>query len=122
MLKSFFRFQWVALQLVELKTCATLGELESQLNNLPEGLEKTYDHILSKISPKHCADVKIFLQWLAFATRPLTLAELAETVTVDMKSGHTPTYLSRNRYEDQHDVLVRCSSLIIQSQGKISIL
>jgi len=120
--KILFRFRWVALQLVELETCASLGELESQLNDLPGGLEETYDRILQKISPKHRADVKIFLQWLAFATRPLALAELAETVTIDMKSGHIPTYSFRNRYKDQHDVLVRCSSLIVQSQGGISIL
>ena len=105
-----------------METCASLEELENQLDDLPGGLEETYDRILLKISPKHHTDVKTFLQWLAFATRPLTLAELAETVTVDMKPGHTPRYSSRNRYKDQYDVLVRCSSLIIQSQGKISIL
>lgn len=92
------------------------------MNNLPEGLEETYNHILLKISPKHHADVKRFLQWLAFSTQSLTLAELAETVTVDIKSGNEPKYTSRNQYKNPQDVLVRCSSLIIESQGMISIL
>ena len=68
MLKSFLGFDGLH---SSLKTCASLEELENQLDDLPGGLEETYDCILLKISLKHHADVKTFLQWLAFATRPL---------------------------------------------------
>ena len=37
------RFRWVALQLIELKKCRTQKAIREQLNNLPEGLDETYD-------------------------------------------------------------------------------
>ena len=38
-----FRFRWVALQLNELKECRNKTDLQKQLVNLPQGLDKTYD-------------------------------------------------------------------------------
>src|ERR1700733_7091773 len=82
-LKYFFRFRWVTLQLVELKTCSDLVALEKQLGDLPRDLDETYDQIISKIDKRYHDDTKKFLQWLAFSTRSLRLDELAEVVVVD---------------------------------------
>ena len=62
---------------------------------------------------------KTFLQWLSVAVCPLTLKELATTVSVDLSAENGPEYKSDNELQDIKDVLKICSSLIIQSEGKI---
>ena len=107
----------MALQLIELKTCSNLDELEKQLGNLPRDLDETYDRIISKIDERDHDDVKRFLQWLAFSARSLKLAELAEVVVVDFNSENGPQVKPRRRYKDHRDVLEKCSSLVIESEG-----
>ena len=48
----------------------------------------------------------------------MTIAEIAETITVDFTSVDSPVFNSDNRYIDQQDVLVKCSSLVYVSKGK----
>ena len=88
-----------------------------QLAELPEGLDEIYSRILKNISKKHRADTKTFLQWLAFCERPMTIKEIAETITVDF-SEKCPVFNQNKRYADPWDVLVRCSSLVSESEGK----
>ena len=83
------------------------------------GLDESYKRILTKIDKKHHADARTFLQWLAFCKRPMTIAEIAETITVDFASENGPVFNSKKRYFDPQDVLVRCSSLVdVSSKGK----
>jgi hypothetical protein len=112
-----FRFRWVALQLNELKECRTRTDLKMQLADLPQGLEKTYDRILLGIKKKDHSYVKVFLQWLSFAVRPLGLTELAATAAVDLSAENGAEYISDNELQDIRDVLKMCSSLVIQSEG-----
>ena len=112
------RFIWVALQLDELAKCSSKAEITKRLKELPKGLDKVYHRILSKIDENHRDDVKTFLQWLAFSKRPMTIAEIADTITVDFTSKDGPVFNSDNRYIDQQDVLVKCSSLVYVSKGK----
>ena len=88
-----------------------------QLAELPEGLDEIYNRILKNIDKKHRADTKTFLQWLAFCERPMTIKEIAETVTVDF-NGKCPVFNQDKRYADPWDVLVRCSSFVSESEGK----
>ena len=115
--KCNVRFRWVALQLNELKECRTRTGLKKQLADLPEGLEETYDRILLGIKKKDQSYVKLFLQWLSFAVRPLTLMELAATVAVDLSAENGPEYKSDNELQDVQDVLKMCSSFVIESEG-----
>ena len=117
--KFNFRFRWVALQLNELKECQTKTDLNKQLADLPQGLDKTYDHILWGIKEKDHSYAKIFLQWLCFAVRPLTLRELATTTAVDLSAKNGPEYNSDHELQDIQDVLKICSSLIIESEGMV---
>ena len=110
-----FRFRWVALQLMELKKCRTQKAIREQLNNLPEGLDETYDRILLGINKRDCGYTKIFLLWLCFAVHPLTLEELAATVTVDLAAEKGPQFKSENQIQDISDVLKMCSSFVIES-------
>ena len=114
-----FRFRWVALQLNELKKCRTKTDLKKQLADLPEGLDKTYDQILLGIKKKDCGYVKLFLQWLSFAVRPLTLRELASTAAVDLSAENGPEYISDNELQDIKDVLRLCSSFFMESEGMV---
>ena len=111
------RFRWVALQLMELKKCRTKKAIREQLNNLPEGLEETYDWILLGIDKRDCGYTKIFLLWLCFAVRPMTLKELAATVTVDLAAENGPQFGYDKEIQDILDVLKMCSSFVIESEG-----
>ena len=115
--KCNFRFHWVVLQLNELKKCKAQTDLEKQLADLPQGLDKTYDQILLGINEKDQGYAKTFLQWLSFAVCPLTLEELAATAAVDLSAENGPEYKSDNELQDIKDVLTICSSFIMISEG-----
>ncbi|EDR02559.1 ectomycorrhiza-induced ankyrin-domain/NACHT-domain containing protein [Laccaria bicolor S238N-H82] len=108
-------FRWVALQLNELKECRTKTDLKKQLADLPQGLDKTYDRILLGINKRDLGYAKIFLQWLCFAVRPVTLEELATTAAVDLAAENEPEYKPDNELQDIKDVLKICSSFIMKS-------
>ena len=113
------RFTWVTLQLADLVKCSSMDEITKQLEKLPKGLDKIYKQILMKIDEKHRADVRTFLQWLAFSKRPMSIIEIAETITVDFTSENGPVFNWKKRYADPQDMLVRCSSLVdVSSKGK----
>ena len=111
------RFRWVVLQLAELEKCSSRYEVEMQLAELPKGLDDIYNRILKNIDKHHRADTRTFLQWLAFCMRPMTIEEIAETITADF-SGEFPVFNQDKRYADIRDVLVRCSSFVSESEGK----
>jgi hypothetical protein len=111
------RFRWVVLQLAELKRCSSQYEIDTQLAELPEGLDEIYNRVLKSIGKKHRADTRTFLQWLAFCRRPMTIKEIAETITTDF-SEKFPVFNQHKRYADPRDVLVRCSSFVSESEGK----
>jgi hypothetical protein len=106
------------LQLAELEKCASTYEITQQLAELPKDLDEVYRRILKKIDRKYLADTRIFLQWLAFSKRPMAIAELAETIIFDSAAEDGPVLISGKRYSDPRDVLVRCSSLVSESEGK----
>ena len=114
-----FRFRWVALQLNELKKCRSKTDLKKQLADLPQGLDETYDRILLAIEKKDHGYSKLFLQWLSFAVRPLTLRELAATAAVDLSAENGAEYKSDNELQDIKDVLKMCCSFVMESEGII---
>ncbi|PPQ88497.1 hypothetical protein CVT25_013168 [Psilocybe cyanescens] len=114
-------FRWMALQLYELEKCYSEDAVMKQLARLPDGLNEIYDQILKAIDKKYHAETLVFLQWLAFSIRPIKVVELAETVTVDFDSQNGPVFNSKKRYNNPHDLLTRCSSLVIESNGIIKL-
>ena len=114
------RFRWVVLQLAELEKCSSRYEIDKQLAELPKGLDEIYNQILKNVDEKHRADTRTFLQWLAFCKRPMTIEEIAETITADF-SEKCPVFNRDKRYADPRDVLVRCSSFVSESEGKCSL-
>ena len=102
---------------MELKKCRTQKAIREQLNNLPEGLDETYDRILLGLDKRDFGYTKIFLLWLCFAVRPMKLKELAATVTVDLVAENGPQFKCENKLQDISDVLKVCSSFVIESAG-----
>lgn len=118
-MSGVFRFRWVALQLNELQNCSSAWAVNEQLRTLPQGLEGTYEQILSRIPRNYHDDLKRFLQWLAFSTRTMKVEEIAEVVIVDIHSENGPSYAPDRRYMDPRDVLRACSSLVTEFEGII---
>lgn len=107
----------MALQLHELEKCPSNKAVNKQLKSLPGDLNSTYEQILLRI-PEHFHDhLKKFLQWLAFSIRPMTIEEIAETVTVDLDAETGPSYQLDQKYIDPKDIFTACSSLITTSDG-----
>ena len=48
----------------------------------------------------------------------MAIKEVAEAITVDFDSADGPTFTPMRRYTDPRDVLVRCSSLVSESEGQ----
>jgi Ankyrin repeats (3 copies) len=84
------------------------------LEELPEGLDETYERILREIGKPNQKHAYRLLQCLVAADRPLRVEELAEVVAVDFDSGGTPMLNPGWRWSDQQEaVLSACSSLVM---------
>jgi hypothetical protein len=96
-----------------LRKCITVDALRRTLKALPKTLDETYDRILTSIDEQHCDLARKVLQWLAFSARPVTLAEVAEALAVDLDHG---CMLEPDaQLQDPHDILIICSSLVTTS-------
>ena len=90
--------------------------LRRQLNELPKGLDETYERILEEIeSTNQGHHARRLLHCIAVAFRPLCAEDLAEVLAfdVDETEGEIPRLHPEWRWEDQEQaVLSACSSLI----------
>jgi hypothetical protein len=108
------RFRWAVCQLEVLRNCLRLPALRQKLKELPETLDETYDRILLSI-PEDChQEAHAVLQWLTYASRPMSLSEVAEAIAVDRNNQIFDT---ENRMLDIFSVLNICSSLVTLSEG-----
>ena len=101
---------------MELRKCRTKKAIREQLQNLPEGLDETYDRILLGINKKDCGYTKTFLLWLCFADHTMSLKELAATITVDLAAENGPQLEFENEIQDISDVLKMCSGFVIETE------
>ncbi|KAG1850980.1 hypothetical protein C8R48DRAFT_778011 [Suillus tomentosus] len=105
-------FRWVQCQLDELRRCAREIDIKNALNNLPAGLNETYDRIVCGIQQKGRGYDQIAyncLLWLAGALTPLTLGQLDEAMMIDIKRSILDPDL---RASDPMDIVVACGSLV----------
>ena len=101
-------------QLVYLSRCIP-GRIRRALDELPETLDETYEHILHEIDEQNWKYAHRLFQCVAAASRPLLVNELAEFLAFDFEAGSrsTPTFLADWRPEDPaHTVISMCSSLL----------
>lgn len=71
-------FLYVARQLESLKDLASGPAIRMALQNIPPGLDATYDRILQSLNKGFRAQIISALKWLALSNRDLELEELAE--------------------------------------------
>ena len=104
------RFKWVDCQMMALKKCRTIEDIEFALTELPEDLDATYDRILNNIHDANDRKrAKAILQFIAVACRPLYIEEVSETLTVDCESQ---TINVKRRMRNPLEIIEICSSLL----------
>lgn len=103
------RFRWVQCQIEELGTLQTDKAIRQALKSLPRNLDETYERTLSRINPNDAVMAKRALTWLAYASRPLVLDELAEAAVLE---HGTKEYDPEARLRDPEDILEICGSLV----------
>ena len=99
-------------QLAYLRHCLP-GRIRRALDELPESLDETYERTLEDIGGQNWEYAHRLFQCVAAASRPLSIAELAEFLAFDFEAESTPEYLEDWRPEDPgHAVFSTCSSLL----------
>ncbi|KAN0125387.1 hypothetical protein V8E53_015549, partial [Lactarius tabidus] len=107
-------FRWVFCQLETLRNCLPQS-VRRTLNELPESLDDTYERVMMEIKRANQSHAYRMLQCLTVATRPLSVAELAELLAFDFDEamGGIPKLNLNWRWEDHEQaVLSTCSSLV----------
>ncbi|KAF2827073.1 hypothetical protein CC86DRAFT_416916 [Ophiobolus disseminans] len=112
-------FRWVQCQLDVLKTIRTPHALQKALVTLPDGLNETYDRILTQIHASDQVYVIRALRWLTGTHRPLSVEELAEAIAIDPCKTQLDL---EERLIDPEEVLDICGSLLRIEATRIVVL
>ncbi len=84
------------------------------LDDLPESLDETYEHILREIQKPNKGHALRLLHCLVAAIRPLQVEELAEILAFDFEAEGTPKLNTDWRWEDKEEaIMLACSSLVV---------
>ena len=81
--KRLLRFRWVQLQIDELEGCDNVRDLETQLDALPDGLNASYEKILSRFTRKQRDKAIHILTCLSMAPRTLKISEVANSLQLE---------------------------------------
>jgi hypothetical protein len=100
------------LQLDSLEYCRIASDVYKRLESLPDGLDETYDRILSKIKDEDRKWAIRVLECLSFSARLMTLKEVSEVVAFNPDSGQFDQWLP-----NPLAILEICSSLITISRA-----
>lgn len=114
------RFRWVQCSIDTLNRCVTRKEVRNALDDLPEGLDETYERILVAIDTngREGQLAQRALVWLVASLRPLHLDELMEGLSINLR---TRTLDSDIRPMHNGALLDACGSLVtyIEKTGLI---
>ena len=85
---TFPRFRWAQCSIDALDRCLTRKEVRNALDNLPKGLNETYERILLAINTETSAGklTQQALVWLVAALRPLRLSEIMEALSINLQT------------------------------------
>lgn len=107
------RFIWVTLQLDLISRLTTDKANRKALDQLPQGLNDTYIHILENLQNEHIENLEVIhktLMRVVSSVVSLTLCQLAEAISVDL--GDTRRDVEKI-VNDENDVLELLGSLVI---------
>jgi len=114
---TLLRFRWVFCQLEVLRHCLP-PSVRRILEELPEGLDETYERILKEIRKSNQKHAYRLLQCLVVAVRPFRIAELAEVLVANFEEEGIPKLNPDWRWADREAAIMSaCSSLVIMVNG-----
>ena len=94
------------------------ARIQHALADLPETLDETYQRTLREINKANWEFAHRLFQFVAVASRPLRVEELAELLAFNFNAGPIPKFHEDWRLEDPvHAVLSTCSSLLTIVDG-----
>lgn len=85
-------------------------EIKDALDDLPQGLDETYERMLKNLDGKRQHQIINSLKWLAFSVRPLTVEELAEIFII--RPEEEVVIHNNKRLHDSKNVLEFFSGLV----------
>ena len=119
LLKSGGMFRWVQCQIDQILPLRTIRAIRKAMEDLPSGLDNTYERILAQVPRHHIDIVRKVLQWLCFALFPMTLAEMHDAVAIEPDLD----FLDEEcQLSSPQDILDLCNSLTtVTSAGNIQL-
>ncbi|KAL6690574.1 ankyrin repeat-containing domain protein [Trichoderma pleuroticola] len=114
--KADCMFQYVRLQLEALRHLSSELEVREALQNLPTGLDATYNRVLESIPPHFQERVIHSLKWLAFSRKVLCIEELVEIFTI--RPHNDVPFNETERPFAPADTLKYFSGLVITQEDK----
>ncbi|GAW17393.1 hypothetical protein ANO14919_068500 [Xylariales sp. No.14919] len=104
-------FQYVVYQFEALGKLDSAADIDEALEQLPFGLNATYDRVLQAINPRFRIQIVNLLKWLVASVRPLRLEELAETCI--LRPEHAVPFDVTQRLFNPKDCVRYISSLVV---------
>lgn len=98
---------------LELQRQCFLPSVRQVLEELPEGLDGTYERVLKEIKKANQKHTHRLLQCLAMAVRPLRVDELAEVLTMDFNVEGTPKLNPDWRWVDPERAVKSAGSSLV---------
>ena len=108
----YFRFRWVDCQLGYLRNCLP-GRILRALEELPETLDGTYERALKDLDKSNWEFAHRLLQFVAVASRPLRVEELAQFLGFDFTIGPVPKFQQDWLLEDPADAVLSTTSSLL---------
>ncbi|KAJ7112573.1 ankyrin repeat-containing domain protein [Mycena epipterygia] len=115
--KSNGMFRLADCLLTELSRRKVDPNLDSILANLPDELFKIYDRFLEPIHADDFVFVERALRWLVWSARPLSLAELEDTLAFDFSDPHRHVFQPTQRDECANRVCSLLEGLVTVSMS-----
>ncbi|KAJ7108280.1 ankyrin repeat-containing domain protein [Mycena epipterygia] len=109
-------FLLAKLHIESLATKNTVKAVRDTLQHLPKDLDQTYDEAMERINCQNEDDKqlgKLALTWVAYAKRPLSVAELREAIAID----HDTSTLDVDELLDINTILSVSAGLIIVDEA-----
>ncbi|KAH7325584.1 hypothetical protein B0I35DRAFT_115791 [Stachybotrys elegans] len=113
-------FRWADLNLRALAQETREKDVRRALKRLPADLEETYSRILQGIEQRgKTEEARSILQWMAYANRPLTVAEVAELVAFDIRDDNSDSesencmqFMPSDRFAEYSSILSFMGGLV----------
>ncbi|EHK47335.1 putative ankyrin repeat protein, partial [Trichoderma atroviride IMI 206040] len=115
--KSDGMFQYIRCQFEALQKLRNPRDIRQVLDDLPKGLDETYNRMLQGIDDQYRKSVANSLKWLAFSMKPLTVDDLAEIFI--MHPYDDVVIDSTECLFNTRDVLIYFSGLIVENGGTV---